>query len=117
MPPAPPVPTSMQSTDVALLFSTQDQTGGGRQIQNLAKATITGSLKGQIDFQLPNSAIELLAILQKSLDRALFLYIFIREVRSSGVRASITIVHIRKFYKMQKKIVRFRLRSHDTGTF
>ena len=26
--------------------------------------------------------------------------IFIREVRSSGVRASITIVHIRKFFKM-----------------
>ena len=36
----------------------------------------------------------------KSLDRALFLYIFIHEIRSSGVRASITIVHIRKFYKM-----------------
>ena len=45
-------------------------------------------------------AIDLLAILQKSLDRALFLYIFIHEIRSSGVRASITIVHIRKFYKM-----------------
>ena len=45
-------------------------------------------------------SIDLLAIQQKSLDRALFLYIFIREVRSSGVRASITIVHIRKFYKM-----------------
>ena len=41
-----------------------------------------------------------LAILQKSLDRALFLHIFIHEIRSSGVRASITIVHIRKFYKM-----------------
>ena len=35
--------------------------------------------------------IKLLAILQKSLDRALCLYIFIRKVRSSGVRASITI--------------------------
>ena len=44
--------------------------------------------------------IDLLAIQQKSLDRALFLYIFIRKVRSNGVRASITIVHIRKFYKM-----------------
>ena len=41
--------------------------------------------------------IDLLAILQKRLDRAL-LYIFIREVRSSGVTASITIVHIRKFH-------------------
>ena len=36
----------------------------------------------------------------KSLGQALFLYIFIHEIRSSGVRASITIVHIRKFYKM-----------------
>ena len=40
------------------------------------------------------------AILQKSLDRSLLLCIPIREVRSSGVRASIAIVHIRKFYKM-----------------
>ena len=38
--------------------------------------------------------IDLLAILQKSLDRALFLYNFIREVRSNGVRGSITIMHI-----------------------
>ena len=42
-----------------------------------------------------SAAIDLLAILRKSLDRALFLYIFIREVRSSDVKASITIVHIR----------------------
>ena len=49
---------------------------------------------------LHTDLIDLLAILQKSLDRALFLYIFLSEVRSSGVRASITIVHIRKFYKM-----------------
>ena len=45
-------------------------------------------------------SIDLLAIQQKSLDRALFLYIFIHEIRSSGVRASITVVHIQKFYKM-----------------
>ena len=44
--------------------------------------------------------IDLLAVQQKGLDRALSLYIFIREIRSSGVRASITIVHIRKFCKM-----------------
>ena len=43
--------------------------------------------------------IDLLAIQQKSWDRASFLYIFICEVRSSGVRASVTTVHIRKFYK------------------
>ena len=47
-----------------------------------------------------NIAIDLLAIQQKSLDRALFLYIFIRVVRSSGIRASISIAYIRKFYKM-----------------
>ena len=46
-----------------------------------------------------NLSIDLLATLQKSLDRAIFLYNFIREVRLSGVRASITIVHIRKFHK------------------
>ena len=51
-------------------------------------------------FDLLDGPIDLLAILQKSLDRALFLYIFIHEIRSSGVGASITIVHIRKFYKM-----------------
>ena len=45
-------------------------------------------------------AMDPLAIQQKSVDRALFLYILIHEIRSSGVRASITIVHIRKFYKM-----------------
>ena len=44
--------------------------------------------------------IDLLAIQQKSMDRALFLYSFIHEIRLSGVRASITIVHIRKFSKM-----------------
>ena len=54
------------------------------------------------------TTIDLLAIQQKSLDRALFLYIFIHEIRSSGVRASITIVHIRKFYKMYQSIVRLR---------
>ena len=43
--------------------------------------------------------IDLLAILQKSLDRAIFLYIFIHVVRVSDVRASIGIVHIRKFYE------------------
>ena len=44
--------------------------------------------------------IDLLAILRKRMDRALFLYFFIHEVRLSGVRASISIVHIRKFYKL-----------------
>ena len=31
---------------------------------------------------------------------SVILYIFIHEIRSNGVRASIAIVHIRKFYKM-----------------
>ena len=44
--------------------------------------------------------IDLLAILKKSLDRAIFLYNFIHEVGLNGVRASIAIVHIRKFYKV-----------------
>ena len=55
--------------------------------------------------------IDLLATLEKSLDRALFLYNFIREVRSSGVRGSITIMHIRKFFKVHHNIVRFRFFS------
>ena len=49
--------------------------------------------------QFAEMIIDLLANLQKSLYRALFLYNFIREVRSRGVRAFITIVQIRKFYK------------------
>ena len=49
---------------------------------------------------LEQHCTDLLAILQKSLDRELFLYIFMQEVRSSGVRASITIAYIRKFYRM-----------------
>ena len=42
----------------------------------------------------PSMGTYLLAIQQESLDRALSLYNFIPEVRSSGVRASITIVHV-----------------------
>ena len=57
----------------------------------------------RLQWRFCDTVINLLAVLQKSLDRALFLYIFIREARSSGVRASIAIVHIRKFYKMHKK--------------
>ena len=49
---------------------------------------------------LGQTKINFLAIQQKSLDLALFLYSFTREVRSSGIKASITIVHIRKFYKL-----------------
>ena len=58
--------------------------------------------------ELELNGIDLLAIQQKSLDRALFLYIFRHEIRSSGVKASITIVHIRKFYKMLQSIIRLR---------
>ena len=57
---------------------------------------------------MQDNFIDLLAILRKSLDRALFLYNFIRKVRSSGVRDSITIMHIRKFLKLQHNMVRFR---------
>ena len=65
---------------------------------------MSGALKDKFEVGI----IDLLAILQKSLDRALFLYNFIREVRSSGVRASITILGIRKFFKMHHNNVRFR---------
>ena len=54
---------------------------------------------------------DLLATLQKSLDRTLFLYNFICQVRSSGVRGFITIMHIRKFFKLHNNIVRFRFFS------
>ena len=57
-------------------------------------------LMEHIRYQIMYSPIDLLAILQKCLNRALFLYIFIHEVRLSGVRAPITIVHIRKFYEI-----------------
>ena len=53
------------------------------------------------------SGIDLLAILQQRLDRALFLYVFIRDVQPSGVRSSISIVQNRKFDKMQQNTVRF----------
>ena len=52
--------------------------------------------------------IDLLAILQKSLDQALFLYSFIREVLSNGVRASITIMDMQKFFKMHQNFICFR---------
>ena len=39
---------------------------------------------------------------------SVILYNFIREVQSSGVRASISIVHIRTFFKMHQRVVRFR---------
>ena len=44
--------------------------------------------------------IDLLPILQKSLDRAMFLCIIVLEVRSSDVTASTGIVNIRKFFKL-----------------
>ena len=50
-----------------------------------------------IEIYIQNNSLKnrayLLGILQKSLDRALSLCNFIHEVRSSGVRANISIVH------------------------
>ena len=46
--------------------------------------------------------IDLLAIQQQRLDRALFLYIFIHEIRLSGVRASITIAYSKILQNMAK---------------
>ena len=53
-------------------------------------------------FQFKASLKDLLAILQKSLDRALFLYISIHKVRLSGIRASISLVHIGNSTKSNK---------------
>ena len=39
------------------------------------------------------------------------LFIFIREARSSGVRASVAILYIRTVFKMQRNIVRLRFFS------
>ena len=39
----------------------------------------------------------------RGLDRAMFLYIFIRKTRLKSVRDSITFVHIQKFYKICKR--------------
>ena len=63
-----------------------------------AQGAIIASLA--IECEIEFYGIDLLAILQKSLDRAIFLYNFIHEARLSAVRASIAIVHIRKFYKL-----------------
>lgn len=60
-------------------------------------------------FQVPTGK-DLLAILQKSLDTPLFLYIFISEPWLNAVRASLT-VHTWKFYKMLQSIVRFQFFS------
>lgn len=60
----------------------------------------TASLQGWID---------LFVVLKKSLDRAMFLCICIQSVRLDGVRASITIVYVQKFYKMHETNVRFRV--------
>ena len=46
--------------------------------------------------------IDLSVVLSKSLDRTAFLLIFIQSARLSGVRASITVVRIRKVYKMYR---------------
>ena len=49
-------------------------------------------------------------MLERSLDGVIVsLYIFTSKVLFSGVRASITVVHTRKFDKIYTNIVRFRL--------
>ena len=76
-------------------------------------------LKPYVYLHFFRESIDLLAILRKSLDRAEFLHIFMREVRLSGVRASIAVAHIRKFFKMYENIVRFRFsfRKHRFQIF
>ena len=62
-------------------------------------------------------AIDILAILQKSLDRALFLYNFVREIQLSGVRASITIMHIRKFFKLNHNAIFSAIVHSEIGAY
>ena len=59
-------------------------------------------------------SIDLLAILQKSLDRAIFSYNFIHEDRLSGVRASIAIVHIRKILLIVMKYRSIHIRFQNS---
>ena len=58
--------------------------------------------------------VDLLAILQRSLDRAIFLYFSIREVRSSGVRTSITIVHIGKTFSNVNRYCLIEILFHNS---
>ena len=71
---------------------------------NISPENSVNSMKSKGWFPLSRifraDGIDHLAILQKSLDRATFLYIFMRKVRLNGARAWITIVHVRKFYKL-----------------
>ena len=53
------------------------------------------NISAQLSEPMFSFGIDLFAILQKTLDRAIFLYNFIREVLSIDVRASITVMHIR----------------------
>ena len=68
--------------------------------QNDSNTVSNSKLKPDLCNCVKIEIIDLLAIQQRSLDRAFFSYIFMGEVRLSGVRTSITIVHIRKFFKM-----------------
>ena len=63
-----------------------------------------------INMALGTIRIDLLAFQRKSLELSSFLYIFIREVRSSGVRASNIIVHI-------EDSTEFRKISFDSNSF
>ena len=84
-------------------------TDGGPTMYNFGITSLVNKKEPlQIGDKVTHRLIDLLAIQQKSLDRALSLYTFIQEIRSSGVRASITIVHFQKFYKMLQSIVRLR---------
>ena len=78
-----------------------------RYISALNSLHVVVSLFDQTDTAVTTTSfpsfaeIDLLAILQKSLDREIFLYIFICEARLSGIRTSLAIACIREFYKMQ----------------
>ena len=56
------------------------------------------SLNSETFLEDLDSGTDLKAILQKSLNETIFLYIFILKIRLNGVRASIPVVQIKKFY-------------------
>ena len=61
--------------------------------------------------------IDLLTVLKKSLDRAIYLYTFILKAQFGGARSSITIVHGRKFERIYTNSVPFRFFLRTAKTF
>ena len=87
---------SGKSTIYALInmFTTKASTINTKSCQ-VPRAELNNSSRRSIQ---PDHSV----ILQKCLDGAIFLYILIREIRSTGDRASIAVVQIRRFFKCKR---------------